>query len=134
LIKDLVALNLWTKETKDRLIFDKGSVQNLKGLPKFLKDIYKTSYEIDQKMLIKMSADRGIYVCQSQSLNLFFDKPSFKTLTSTHFSAWKAGLKTGMYYLRTRAGTSGQNFSLDTKIEKKFKEEEEEEGCLACSA
>ena len=133
LIKDLVALNLWTKDTKDRLIFDKGSVQNLKGLPKFLKDIYKTSYEIDQKMLIKMSADRGIFVCQSQSLNLFFDKPSFKTLTSTHFSAWKAGLKTGMYYLRTRAGTSGQNFSLDTKIEKKFKEEEEE-GCLACSA
>jgi ribonucleoside-diphosphate reductase alpha subunit len=133
LIKDLVALNLWTKETKDRLIFDKGSVQNLKGLPKFLKDIYKTSYEIDQKILIKMSADRGIFVCQSQSLNLFFDKPSFKTLTSTHFSAWKAGLKTGMYYLRTRAGTSGQNFSLDTKIEKKFREEEEE-GCLACSA
>jgi len=135
LIKDLVALDLWTKETKDRLVFDKGSVQNIKGLPRFLKNVYKTSYEIDQKQLIKMSADRGVFVCQSQSLNLFFDKPSFKTLTSTHFSAWKAGLKTGMYYLRTRAGTSGQNFSLDTQVEKKFRQEdEEEEGCLNCSA
>jgi ribonucleoside-diphosphate reductase alpha subunit len=134
LIKDLVALDLWTKETKDRLVFDKGSVQNIKGLPRFLKNVYKTSYEIDQKQLIKMSADRGVFVCQSQSLNLFFDKPSFKTLTSTHFSAWKAGLKTGMYYLRTRAGTSGQNFSLDTQVEKKFRQEDEEEGCLNCSA
>ena len=134
LIKDLVTLGLWTKETKDRLIFDKGSVQNIKGLPKFLKDIYKTSYEIDQKLLIKMSAERALFVCQSQSLNLFFDKPSFKTLTSTHFYAWKLGLKTGMYYLRTRAGISGQNFALDSSTEKKFKAEEEDEGCLNCSA
>lgn len=133
LVQDLMSLGLWTKETKDRLIFDKGSVQNIKGLPKFLKDIYKTSYEIDQKLLIKMSAERGIFVCQSQSLNLFFDKPSFKTLTSSHFHAWKLGLKTGMYYLRTRAGTSGQNFALDTKTEKKLKEEDDE-GCLNCSA
>ena len=134
LIKDLVTLGLWTKETKDRLIFDKGSVQNIKGLPRFLKDIYKTSYEIDQKLLIKMSAERALFVCQSQSLNLFFDKPSFKTLTSTHFYAWKLGLKTGMYYLRTRAGISGQNFALDSSTEKKFKAEEEDEGCLNCSA
>ena len=133
LIKDLVTLGLWTQETKDRLMFDKGSVQNIRGLPKFLKNIYKTSYEIDQKLLIKMSAERAIFVCQSQSLNLFFDKPSFKTLTSTHFHAWKLGLKTGMYYLRTRAGISGQNFALDSNTEKKFKEEEEE-GCLNCSA
>ena len=132
LIKDLTALGLWTRETKDRLIYDKGSVQNIKALPKFLKNVYKTSYEIDQKLLIKMSADRGRFVCQSQSLNLFFDKPSFKTLTSTHFSAWKAGLKTGMYYLRTRAAASGQNFALDTKTEKELREEDEE--CLNCSA
>ena len=133
LIQDLMTLGLWTQETKDRLIFDKGSVQNIKGLPRFLKDIYKTSYEIDQKLMIKMSAERAIFVCQSQSLNLFFDKPSFKTLTSTHFHSWKLGLKTGMYYLRTRAGISGQNFALDTKTEKKLKEEDEE-GCLNCSA
>jgi ribonucleoside-diphosphate reductase alpha subunit len=134
LIQDLMSLGIWTQETKDRLIFDKGSVQNIKGLPKFLKEVYRTSYEIDQKMMIKMSAERGIFVCQSQSLNLFFDKPSFKTLTSSHFHAWKLGLKTGMYYLRTRAGTSGQNFALDTKTEKKLREEEEDEGCLNCSA
>lgn len=137
LIQDLITLGLWTKDVKDRLIYDKGSVQNIKSLPKFLRDIYKTSYEIDQKLLIKMSADRGIFVCQSQSLNLFFDKPTFKLLTSTHFYAWKLGLKTGMYYLRTRAGKSGQNFGLDTSVEKKLKEEkeeEEDEGCLNCSS
>ena len=135
LIQDLITLGIWNQETKDRLLYDKGSVQNIKGLPKFLKDIYKTSYEIDQKMMIKMSAERAIFVCQSQSLNLFFDKPSFKTLTSSHFYAWKLGLKTGMYYLRTRSGTSGQNFGLDVKTEKKLKaEEEEDEGCLNCSA
>lgn len=135
LIQDLIVLGLWTQEVKDRLIYDKGSVQNIKSLPKFLRDIYKTSYEIDQKLLIKMSADRGIFVCQSQSLNLFFDKPTFKALTSTHFYAWKLGLKTGMYYLRTRAGKSGQNFGLDTSVEKKFeKQEEEDEGCLNCSS
>lgn len=137
LIQDLIILGLWSKDVKDRLIYDKGSVQNIKTLPKFLRDIYKTSYEIDQKLLIKMSADRGIFVCQSQSLNLFFDKPTFKILTSTHFYAWKLGLKTGMYYLRTRAGKSGQNFGLDTSVEKKFEkkeEEEEDEGCLNCSS
>jgi ribonucleoside-diphosphate reductase alpha subunit len=134
LIQDLMTLGIWNQETKDRLLFDKGSVQNIKGLPKFLKEIYRTSYEIDQKMMIKMSAERAIFVCQSQSLNLFFDKPSFKTLTSNHFYAWKLGLKTGMYYLRTRSGTSGQNFALDVKTEKKLKAEEEEEGCLNCSA
>jgi ribonucleoside-diphosphate reductase alpha subunit len=133
LIRDMITLGIWNQENKDRLIFDKGSVQNIRSLPKFLKDIYKTSYEIDQKMMIKMSADRGIFVCQSQSLNLFFDKPSFKTLTSSHFYAWKLGLKTGMYYLRTRAGISSQNFGLDIKVEKKMKEEDEE-GCLNCSA
>ena len=139
LISDLIELDLWNQDTKDMLIFDKGSVQNIKGLPKMFKDIYKISFEIDQKLLIKMSAERGIFVCQSQSLNLFFDKPSFKDLTSSHFYGWKLGLKTGSYYIRTRAGASSQNFGLDINKEKQLKNEsmikdEEDEGCLNCGA
>jgi len=138
LVSDLIELGLWNQDTKDRLLYDKGSVQNVKGLPKMFKDIYKISFEIDQKLLIKMSAERGIFVCQSQSLNLFFDKPSFKDLTSSHFYGWKLGLKTGSYYIRTRAGASSQNFGLDINKEKKLKMElenkDEEEGCLNCGA
>ena len=138
LISDLIELDLWNDDTKDIMIFDKGSVQNIKELPKIFKDIYKISFEIDQKLLIKMSAERGIFVCQSQSLNLFFDKPSFKDLTSSHFYGWKLGLKTGSYYIRTRAGASSQTFGLDINKEKKLKMElenkDDEEGCLNCGA
>uniref|UniRef100_A0A6C0E0A3 ribonucleoside-diphosphate reductase n=1 Tax=viral metagenome TaxID=1070528 RepID=A0A6C0E0A3_9ZZZZ len=137
LIKDLIALDLWNQDTKDRLIFDKGSVQNLRKLPKFLREVYKTAFEVDQKLIIKMSAERGIFVCQSQSLNLFFDKPTFKELTACHFYGWKNGLKTGSYYIRTKSALSGQNFGLDPNKEKKLREEniiEEDEGCLNCGA
>lgn len=139
LVKDLINLDLWNQDIIDRLIYDKGSVQNMKRLPKFLREIYKTSFEIDQKLLIKMSAERGIFVCQSQSLNLFFDKPSFKELTSCHFSGWKNGLKTGSYYIRTKPALSVQNYGLDVNKEKIFKLEDEQntendEGCLNCGA
>jgi len=138
LIKDLISLDLWNQDTKDRLIFDKGSVQNLRTLPKFLREVYKTAFEVDQKLIIKMSADRGIFVCQSQSLNLFFDKPTFKELTACHFHGWKNGLKTGSYYIRTKSALTGQNFGLDPNKEKKLREEkiveEEDEGCLNCGA
>jgi len=134
LVKDLMTLDLWNQETKDRLLFDKGSVQNLKNFPSFLKDVYKTAFEVDQKLIVKMSAERGIYVCQSQSLNLYFDKPTFKELTSTHFYGWKSGLKTGMYYLRTKPAITGQNFGLDSKTEKILKKEEVQEECLSCGA
>jgi ribonucleotide reductase alpha subunit len=138
LIKDLIALDIWNQDTKDRLIFDKGSVQNLRKLPKFLRDVYKTAFEVDQKLIIKMSAERGLFVCQSQSLNLFFDKPTFKDLTACHFYGWKIGLKTGSYYIRTKSALSGQNFGLDPNKEKKLREEkiveEEDEGCLNCGA
>jgi ribonucleotide reductase alpha subunit len=116
-------LEIWNQDTKDRLIYNKGSVQNLKALPKFLRDVYKTSFEIDQKLIIKMSAERGVFVCQSQSLNLFFDKPTFKELTACHFYGWKNGLKTGSYYIRTRSALSGQNFGLDPRKEKQLREE-----------
>lgn len=133
LVKELMILDLWNQETKDRLLFDKGSVQNLKNFPSFLKDVYKTAFEVDQKLIVKMSAERGPFICQSQSLNLYFDRPSFKELTSTHFFGWKNGLKTGMYYLRTKPATTGQNFGLDSKTEKLLKKQEEEE-CLSCGA
>jgi ribonucleoside-diphosphate reductase alpha subunit len=138
LIKDLMDLEIWNQDTKDRLVYNKGSVQNLRALPKFLRDVYKTSFEIDQKQIIKMSAERGIFVCQSQSLNLFFDKPTFKELTACHFYGWKNGLKTGSYYIRTRSALSGQNFGLDPRKEKQLREEKisdvEDEGCLSCGA
>lgn len=134
LVKDLKSLKLWNQDTIERLVFDKGSVQNLKDLPLFLKEVYRTVYETNQKGIIKMSADRGLFVCQSQSLNLFFDKPTFKEITSAHFYGWKLGLKTGMYYLRTKSGKSAQNFALDVKTEKKLLQEKIDKECLSCSA
>lgn len=136
LISDLIDLELWNKDMTDQLIYYKGSVQNISGLPKKFKEIYKTVFEIDQKLLIKMSAERSPFVCQSQSLNLFFDKPSFKDLTSCHFFGWKLGLKTGSYYIRTKAAVSGQNFGMDINKEKMLKKiaEEEEKECINCSA
>jgi len=142
LIDDLISLEMWNDDTKDILMYYKGSVQNLDGLPKEFKEIYKTAYEIDQKLLIKMSAERGPFVCQSQSLNLFFDNPSFKDLTSAHFYGWKLGLKTGSYYIRTKPAINAQNFGLDINKEKmlsqkmmnKEKVNDEEEGCLSCGA
>lgn len=139
LMQDLIDLDIWNEENKDRLIYDKGSVKHIKGLPTFLKNIYKTVWEISQKNLIKMSADRGPYICQSQSLNLFFEKPSFNVLTSAHLYGWKLGLKTGSYYIRSKPAVSSQRFGFDAKKEKEMKEREkrdkiEDEGCLTCSA
>jgi ribonucleoside-diphosphate reductase alpha chain len=139
LVNDLVSLDLWNEDTKDRIIYDRGSVQNLKDFPSFLKEIYKTVWEISQKNLIMMSAQRGPFVCQSQSLNLWFEKPDFNKLLNAHFTGWKLGLKTGSYYIRTKPALSSQRFGLDIEKEKKFEKEKsnqttDEEGCLNCSA
>lgn len=134
LIKDLITLDLWNEETKDFLLYSKGSVQRMNELPKFLKNIYKTVWEISQKNIITMSAERGPFVCQSQSLNLFFDKPDFKTLTNAHFHGWKSGLKTGSYYIRSKPAMNAQSFGLSVEKEKKMKDEEDDEICLTCSA
>ena len=91
---------------RNRIIVEKGSVQNIPNIPDELKLIYKTVWEISQKTIIDMSADRGKFICQSQSLNLFFRDVNTAKLTSAHFHSWKRGLKTGMYYLRTEAATS----------------------------
>ena len=87
---------------KDEIIRLDGSIQNVPNIPQHIKSRYKTSWEIKQKNIIDMSADRGEYICQSQSLNLFIESPSIKILTSMHFYAWQKGLKTGIYYLRSR--------------------------------
>lgn len=103
LVKDLISLGLWTEDIKNLIIINKGSVQNVPGVPQELKDVYKTVWEIKQKDLIEMSADRGRFICQSQSLNLFIENVNAAKLTAAHFHSWKLGLKTGMYYLRTKA-------------------------------
>lgn len=136
LINDLITMDLWNEDVKDRLIYDKGSVQNIKGLPTFMKNIYKTVWEIPQKSIIEMSAERAPFVCQSQSLNLFFEKPDFKKLTMAHMLGWNLGLKTGSYYIRSKAAINTQSFGLDIDKEKKLREEliEQDEECLTCSA
>lgn len=103
LVKDLISLGLWTEDIKNMIIINKGSVQNVPGIPQELKEVYKTVWEIKQKDLIEMSADRGRFICQSQSLNLFIENVNAAKLTAAHFHSWKLGLKTGMYYLRTKA-------------------------------
>ena len=105
LLKDLIHLGLWNNVMKNKIIAANGSIQNIEEIPADIKDLYKTVWEIKQRNLIDMAADRGAYICQSQSLNLFVDSPSASKLTSMHFYAWKKGLKTGMYYLRSQAAT-----------------------------
>ncbi len=120
LLKDLIAYGLWDEEMKEILIASNGSVQNIDGLPQELKDLYKTAYEIKQKTVIDMSADRGAFICQSQSLNLFVENPTFAKLTSMHFYSWERGLKTGMYYLRTKAAADPIKFTLSDKYQQKY--------------
>jgi len=112
LLKDLVELGLWNKNMKNKIIAANGSVQNIDEIPADIKELYKTVWEIKQRNIIDMAADRGAYICQSQSLNLFVDSPSTSKLTSMHFYAWKKGLKTGMYYLRTQAASQAVQFTV----------------------
>jgi ribonucleoside-diphosphate reductase alpha chain len=113
LLRDMIKLGIWNENLKNKLIAANGSVQNIDEIPDNLKDLYKTAWEISQKVIIEMSADRGIYIDQSQSLNIFMESANFAKLTSMHFYGWKAGLKTGMYYLRTKAARDAIKFTLD---------------------
>ncbi|HZX74459.1 MAG TPA: ribonucleoside-diphosphate reductase subunit alpha [Cyclobacteriaceae bacterium] len=113
LMKDLISVGLWSENMRHKLISANGSVQNIPEIPKNIKDIYKTVWEISQKSIIDMSADRGAYICQSQSLNIHLTDPNFGKLTSMHFYAWKKGLKTGMYYLRSTAAADAIKFTVD---------------------
>jgi ribonucleoside-diphosphate reductase alpha chain len=113
LLRDLVKIGLWNDTMKNKLIAANGSVQAIPEIPNNLKELYKTAWEIKQKTIIDMSADRGAFICQSQSLNIFMTEPNFAKLTSMHFYSWKAGLKTGMYYLRTKAAADAVKFTVD---------------------
>ena len=113
LLRDLVKLGLWSEELKNKIIASNGSVANIPEIPQNLKELYKTAWEISQKTIVDMAADRGAFICQSQSLNVFMENANFGKLTSLHFHAWKSGLKTGMYYLRTKAATDAIKFTVD---------------------
>ena len=115
LLRDLTKLGLWDDDMKNRLIAANGSVQNVPEIPENLKVLYRTAWEIPQRAILDMAADRGAYICQSQSLNVFMENVNNSKLTSMHFYAWKKGLKTGMYYLRTKAATDAIKFTVDKK-------------------
>ncbi len=117
LLKDLVRLGLWSEEMKNNLVRASGSVQAIPNIPENIKELYKTAWEIKQRSLLDMSADRGAFICQSQSLNIFMEEANFGKLTSMHFYAWKKGLKTGMYYLRTRAASDPVQFTVSKQAE-----------------
>lgn len=141
LLRDLVKLGLWNDEMKNKIISNNGSIQNIEEIPQNIKDLYKTVWEIKQRDIIDMAADRGAFICQSQSLNLFVDKPNFAKLTSMHFYAWEKGLKTGMYYLRTKAASEAIKFTvqkqagsqLEPVVEKVNISKEEAKSQMACS-
>jgi ribonucleoside-diphosphate reductase alpha subunit len=136
LVRDLIALGLWDKNMKETLIINNGSVQNIDSIPADIKIKYKTVWEIKQKNIINQAADRGAYICQSQSMNLFIENPTYSKLTNMHFYAWSKGLKTGIYYLRTKAQAQIQKFSIDpTKTKANFEDDKDDTPeCLECSA
>jgi ribonucleoside-diphosphate reductase alpha chain len=136
LINDLISKGLWNKDIKDTIILHEGSVQNIQEIDDELKAIYKTAWEIKQRNIIDMSADRGQYICQTQSLNIFMEEPDFQKLSSMHFYAHSKGLKTGSYYLRTRPKAKTQQFTIDPDFAKKKRRCVEDNGdsCLLCSA
>jgi ribonucleoside-diphosphate reductase alpha chain len=113
LVEDLVKLGLWTSDTRTSIIANNGSIQGLSEIPAELQELYKTAWEIPQKTLINLSRERAPFICQSQSLNLFLTEPTYAKMTSMHFYAWKQGLKTGCYYLRTKAASSAQKFTVE---------------------
>ncbi len=152
LLRDLVNLGLWNQAMKDKIITANGSVQDIEEIPQDLKDLYKSVWEIKMRTIIDMAADRGAYICQSQSLNLFINSPNASKLTSMHFYAWKKGLKTGMYYLRTQAASQAVKFTVENQGGKNMEPVipevvdtiadeipagpscSMEEGCVTCSA
>ena len=116
LLKELIEIGMWNEDMKQKIVAHNGSIQNIDEIPNAMKPRYKTSWELSQKILIDMAASRGAYICQSQSLNLFIADPNYAKLTSMHFYGWKKGLKTGSYYLRTKAPVAAQKFTIDPRM------------------
>jgi len=140
LVEELLKLGLWNEELKNSIIANKGSVSHIQNLSPHLKEKYKIVWEMPMKEIINMSRDRGVFICQSQSLNLWIEDPDSKILTNMHFYSWKAGLKTGIYYLRRKARHQAQQFTIEPnrkgdkeKSETNEDEEEEKKDCLMCS-
>jgi ribonucleotide reductase alpha subunit len=134
LMKDLNALGLWNDKLKNNIIANNGSVQQIESIPQEIRDKYKTVWELPMKHLIDMSADRGAFICQSQSLNLWLEDPNYNTLTSMHFYSWSKGLKTGIYYLRRRARHQAQKFTIEPEKKQHKDTEEENHECEMCGA
>lgn len=133
LMKELIQLGHWNEQIKNNIVANKGSIQQLTMLPEHVRNKYKIVWEIPMRHLIDMSADRGAYICQSQSMNLWVEDPNYNTLTSMHFYSWKKGLKTGIYYLRRKARHQPQQFTIEPE-QKPATEDEEDEICAMCSA
>ena len=127
LLKDLVSLGIWNEDLKNKIISANGSIQNIQEIPDNLKMLYRTAWELSQKAILDMAADRGAYICQSQSLNVFMASPNFGKLSSMHFYAWERGLKTGMYYLRSKASTDAIKFTVDSKYKNEAPAKSEEQ-------
>jgi ribonucleotide reductase alpha subunit len=137
LMKDLIKMGLWNEQIKNNIVANKGSVQQLTFLPEHIRNKYKIVWEIPMKHVIDMAADRGVYVCQSQSMNLWMEDPVYNKMTSMHFYAWEKGLKTGIYYLRRKAKHQAQQFTIEPETKKtndQEDDEEEEEICEMCSS
>jgi ribonucleotide reductase alpha subunit len=132
LMKELIQLGLWNEQIKNNIIANKGSVQQLEMLSEHSKNKYKIVWEIPMKHLIDMAADRGAFICQSQSLNLWLEDPTYNSLTSMHFYSWKKGLKTGIYYLRRKAKHQAQQFTIVPETKKIS--DNKDEICEMCSA
>jgi len=132
LMKELIELGLWNEQIKNNIIANKGSIQQLTVLSEHIREKYKIVWEIPMKHIIDMAADRGAFICQSQSLNLWVEDPTYNTLTSMHFYSWKKGLKTGIYYLRRKAKHQAQQFTIEP--ESKEEKEDKDEICEMCSA
>jgi ribonucleotide reductase alpha subunit len=131
LMKELIDLKLWNEDLRKSIIANNGSIQQITGIPEHIKEKFKIVWEIPMKNLIDMAADRGAFICQSQSLNLWVEEPNYKTLTSMHFYSWKAGLKTGIYYLRRKAKHQAQQFTIEPD---KKNDNDNNEICEMCSA
>jgi ribonucleoside-diphosphate reductase alpha chain len=129
LVRDLLALGAWTPDLKNRIVGNDGSVQGLAEVPADLQALYKTAWELPMKALIDLAADRGAFVCQSQSLNLFVAEPTYKKMSSMHFYAWRRGLKTGVYYTRTKAAARAVQVTVQATAPSQATAEE----CVACS-
>lgn len=116
LLKDLMAAGIWSEDMKQKIIVNNGSIQGIEEIPENIQELYKTSYEVKQRTLIDMAAARGAFICQSQSLNLFIADPTYAKLSAMHFYSWKKGLKTGIYYLRSKAPVMAQKFTVDPDL------------------